>query len=157
MDSTKTQTNKTSTRAEVDTATNTIRLRRSVPAPAAKVFAAWTTPAIVAKWWDPDGRPLRECQIDLRPGGAFRFVHEQHGGGFAFEGTYRDIAAPHRLAFVAMGAEGLVEFVERDGRTDMTVSIVCASAEHLTQFLSFGVADNTDRTLDNLVTYFGTI
>jgi uncharacterized protein YndB with AHSA1/START domain len=147
-------TTKTPTRAEVDTTTHTIRLRRTIKAPAARAFEAWTTPGIVAQWWDPDGHPLRECEIDLRPGGHFRFVHATHGDGFAFEGTYRDIAPPDRLVFDAMGAKGQVDFVEQAGRTDITVSIVCASAEHLSQFLSLGVADNTGRTLDNLVAYF---
>ncbi len=149
-----TPTAKAQTRAEVDTNSNTIRLRRSIAAPAARVFEAWTTPEILARWWDPDGHPLRECTVDLRPGGSFRFVHATHGDGFAFEGTYSDIAPPDRLAFDAMGAKGQVEFVEHGGRTEITVSIACASAEHLTQFLSLGVADNTGRTLDNLVTYF---
>lgn len=145
---------RTPTRAEIDTASNTIRLRRSIAAPAAKVFEAWTTPAIVARWWDPDGRPLRQCEIDLRPGGVFRFVNEAHGNGHAFEGTYREIAPPNRLVFEAMGAEGRVEFSERDGRTDILVSMICASAEQLTQFLTFGVADNTGLTLDRLKAYF---
>jgi uncharacterized protein YndB with AHSA1/START domain len=145
---------KQATSAEADAATNTIRLRRSIAAPAAKVFAAWTTPAIVAKWWDPDGQPLRECEIDLRPGGAFRFVHEQHGDGFAFAGVYRDIAPPDRLVFDAMGAEGRIDFVEHGGRTEITVSIICPNPEHFAQFLHVGVADNTARTLDNLVAYF---
>lgn len=149
-----TQMTKSPTRAEVDTATHTIRLRRSIPAPAARVFEAWTTPGIVARWWDPDGVPLKECTIDLRPGGAFRFVHATHGDGFAFEGTYRDIAPPDRLVFDAMGAKGQVDFVEQAGRTNITVSITCASADHLTQFLSLGVADNTGRTIDNLAAWF---
>jgi uncharacterized protein YndB with AHSA1/START domain len=148
------QATKAPTSAEVDTATNTLRLRRSIPAPAGRVFEAWTTPAIVAQWWDPDGRPLRECDIDLRPGGAFRFVNQGHQDGHAFTGTYREIAAPERLVFEAMGAEGRVDFVERNGRTDITVAIVCASADHLHQFLTFGIADGTGRTLDQLVAYF---
>ncbi|WP_443749788.1 SRPBCC domain-containing protein [Asticcacaulis solisilvae] len=147
---------KTPTGAEIDTATNTIRLRRSIAAPANKVFEAWTTPSIVSKWWDPDGTPLRECEIDLRPGGAFRFVNESHGDGHAFAGVYREIAAPERLVFDALGAEGTVDLVERFGRTEITVAIVCASPDHLEQFLSLGVARDTGRTLDQLVALFET-
>lgn len=151
---TENQLTKTPTGAEIDTITNTIRLRRSISAPADKVFEAWTTPAIVAKWWDPDGVPLRECDIDLRPGGAFRFVNQGHDAGHDFSGTYREIAAPDRLVFEAMGAEGRVDFVERNGRTDITVAIVCASPDHLQQFLTFGIATDTGRTLDQLVALF---
>jgi len=151
---TETQPTKGPTRAEVDTATNTLRLRRSIAAPVSRVFEAWTTPGILAKWWDPGGRPLRECEIDLRPGGAFRFVNQGHEDGHAFTGTYREIASPERLVFETMGAEGRVDFVERNGKTDITVAIVCASPDHLQQFLTFGVADDTGRTLDQLVAYF---
>lgn len=151
---TRPQPTKTLTGAEIDTTTNTIRLRRAINAPVARVFEAWTTPAIVAKWWDPDGVPLRECAIDLRPGGVFRFVNQGHDDGHAFAGTYREIAAPDRLVFEAMGAEGRVDFVERNGGTDITVAIACASPDHLQQFLTFGIADNTGRTLDRLVAYF---
>jgi uncharacterized protein YndB with AHSA1/START domain len=148
------QPTKTPTGAEIDTATNTIRLRRSIAARADKVFEAWTTAAIVARWWDPDGVPLRECDIDLRPGGAFRFVNEGHETGHAFAGTYREITAPDRLVFEAMGAEGRIDFVERNGRTDITVAIICASPDHLQQYLNFGIAADTGRTLDQLVAYF---
>jgi len=154
MDQPQTQPMKTPTGAEVDTATHTIRLRRSITAPIDKVFAAWTTAAIVARWWDPDGVPLRECDIDLRVGGAFRFVNQGHEDGHAFAGTYREIAPPDRLVFDALGAEGRVDFVERNGRTDMTVAIVCASADHLQQFLTLGIATDTGRTLDQLVALF---
>jgi uncharacterized protein YndB with AHSA1/START domain len=145
---------KTPTGAEIDTTTHTIRLRRSITAPIDKVFEAWTTAAIVARWWDPDGVPLRECDIDLRVGGAFRFVNQGHEDGHAFAGTYREIAPPDRLVFDALGAEGRVDFVERNGRTDMTVAIVCASADHLQQFLTLGIATDTGRTLDQLVALF---
>jgi len=154
MDQPMTQPSKTPTGAEVDTTTHTIRLRRAIDAPAARVFEAWTTPEIVSKWWDPDGVPLRECDIDLRPGGAFRFVNQGHADGHAFSGVYREIAAPDRLVFEAMGAEGRVEFIETNGRTDITVAIVCASPDHLQHFLTFGIADNTGRTLDRLVALF---
>ena len=154
MDKPTTQTTKTPTSAEVDTTTNTLRLRRSISAPAEKVFEAWTTPAILARWWDPDGRPLRECDIDLRPGGAFRFVNQGHEDGHALTGTYREIASPERLVFETMGAEGRIDFVERSGKTDITVAIVCASPEQLEQFLTFGIADDTGRTLDRLVAWF---
>ena len=150
-----TQTIKATASAELDTQTHTIRLRRSMPVPAMKVFEAWTTPDIVARWWDPTGTPLRSCEIDLRPGGAFRFVNEEHGDGQAFSGTYREIAPPDRLAFEAMGAQGLVLFSERDGRTDIVVTIVCASAEQLAMYMEMGIVENTGKTLDNLVAYFG--
>src|SRR5215217_2086699 len=75
-----------------------IVITRRFEAPRARVFEAWTKPEHVSQWWDPSGAPLASCEIDLRPGGKFRFVnqgpHEQ-----AFTGTYREITPPARLVF----------------------------------------------------------
>ena len=59
----------------LDRDTHTIILTRVLAAPCEQVFEAWTRPEHVACWWDPSGEPLAECEIDLRPGGAFRFVN----------------------------------------------------------------------------------
>jgi hypothetical protein len=69
--------------------------------------------------------------------------------------VYRVIERPSLLVFDAMGAVGTVRLDADDrGRgTQMTVTIRCAGPEHLEQFVKLGVADGTDRTLDNLVAH----
>lgn len=52
-----------------------------------------------------------------------------------------------------MGAVGMVVLEDLGATTLMTVSITCASPEHLDQFVQLGVAAGTSRTLDNLVVY----
>jgi uncharacterized protein YndB with AHSA1/START domain len=136
----------------VEHATNTIRFERRVAADRARVFEAWTDPAQVAEWWDPDGERLVTCDIDLRVGGAFSFATRQHAA-MPFAGIYREIAPPERLVFEAMGATGRVVLQEVGGTTRMTVEIVCQSASHLEQFTRMGVAAGTARTLDNLAVY----
>jgi uncharacterized protein YndB with AHSA1/START domain len=108
----------------------------------------------VTWWWDAAGGPLTTCEIDLKPGGAFRFVTKGQPD-MPFAGTYREISPPDRLVFEAMGATGRVVFQEAAGKTHMTVEIECQSAEHLDQFLQTGVDVGTSQTLDNLVTYAG--
>src|SRR5688572_19166017 len=72
----------------IDHATFTITFQRTLPVPREDVFDAWTEPEQLAAWWDPTGAPLAVCEIDPRPGGAFRFVNgAAHGPPFA--GTYR--------------------------------------------------------------------
>jgi uncharacterized protein YndB with AHSA1/START domain len=136
----------------VDRASNTIRLTRNFDAPGAEIFAAWTKPEHVACWWDPAGERLAVCEIDLTPGGAFKFVTEGHPE-MAFTGVYREIAPPDRLIFEALGSTGRVLLREADGKTHMTVEIECRSEEQLDQFLKMGVNVGTGRTLDNLVAY----
>ena len=139
----------------VDATTNSIRLERRLAASPRKVFEAWTTPENVACWWDPSGEKLALCEIDLRPGGAFKFVPRAHPD-MPFAGVYREIEPPRRLLFEAMGAIGRV-LIDGDGNaTRLRVEIQCASPEHLQQFLQVGVGEGTSRTLDNLVAYLGT-
>jgi uncharacterized protein YndB with AHSA1/START domain len=137
---------------DLDEATHTIRFTRTLAAPPEAVFAAWTDPERLARWWDPAGEPLLRCDIDLRVGGAFTFVGRGHPE-MPFSGVYREIAPPARLFFDAMGSEGRVLLSAKEGGTAMTVEIVCANEEHLRQFTAMGVAEGTSVTLDNLVGY----
>jgi uncharacterized protein YndB with AHSA1/START domain len=141
------------TRSKLDRATFTITFERIVSAPREQVFDAWTKPEHVTQWWDPTGTPLRECTIDLRPGGAFRFVNQGNAHAPPFEGAYRVIERPTKLVFDAVGAVGTVLFEQRGGDTHLTVTIRCASAEHLEQLVKVGVDTGTNQTLDNLVAY----
>lgn len=118
------------------------------------MFDAWTQPEQVARWWDATGEKLGACEIDLRPGGAFRFVTSHHPDK-PFTGVYRDIAPPSLLVFEANGATGKVLLAERAGGTRMTVEIACRSPEHLAQFIAMGIAEGTSRTLDNLARHLG--
>jgi uncharacterized protein YndB with AHSA1/START domain len=140
-------------KAAIDHATFTITFRRTFAAPREQVFDAWTKPDQIAEWWDPSGARLSECTIDLRPGGAFRFVNRDSAHSPPFAGVYRSIERPAKLVFEALGATGIVSLEERDELTFMTVSIRCSSADHLEQFIQVGVDVGTDQTLDNLVKY----
>src|SRR5258705_7683305 len=114
----------------VDRETHAIVLTRMFSAPREQVFEAWTRPEHVTCWWDPMGRPLAECEIDLRAGGAFRFVNQQ-SGAHQFAGVYREIAPPDYLVFEAMGAIGRVALEEIGDKTRLTVTIECGSPAHL--------------------------
>jgi uncharacterized protein YndB with AHSA1/START domain len=144
------------TEVVIDRDTHAIVLTRTLAAPPEKVFEGWTQPEHVRCWWDPAGYPLAECEIDLRAGGAFRFVNRHSSGTHAFAGVYREITPPKQLIFEAMGAMGHVLFEERDGKTLITVKIDCGSAARLEQYLEMGVHDGTAKTLDNLVAYVDT-
>jgi uncharacterized protein YndB with AHSA1/START domain len=141
------------TKTTIDRDTLTITFQRKFGAPREHVFAAWTEPEHMKHWWDPTGQPLSECVIDLRPGGGFKFTNRDSAHSPPFAGVYRVVERPSQLVFEALGAVGTVRLESKDGATHMTVSIRCASADHLDQFLKLGVDVNTDRTFDNLVDY----
>jgi uncharacterized protein YndB with AHSA1/START domain len=137
---------------EIDRHSNTIRLTRVFDAARTQIFEAWTKPEQVTCWWDAAGEPLTACDIDLQPGGTFKFVTKGHPE-MPFVGTYREITPPDCLVFEAMGALGRVVLRDVAGRTHMTVEIECRSAEQLEQYLKIGVDVGTSQTLDNLVAY----
>lgn len=136
-----------------------IMITRMFEAPRQVVFDAWTKPEHIANWWDPAGTPLAISEIDLRPGGAFRFVHRTpQGMGHAFTGTYREIMPPARLVFTTpapAGGEsvGTLLFEVRDGKTLLTMTIASASKEARDALLEMHVDAGTVRTLDNLDAY----
>jgi uncharacterized protein YndB with AHSA1/START domain len=140
-------------RVVVDRDTHAIEVTRILAAPRTQVFEAWTQPEQVRCWWDPAGHPLAECEIDLRPGGAFRFVNRHSPGAYEFAGIYREITPPDHLVFEAMGAIGRVILKEIGGKTHLTVRIECGSASGLDHYLKMGVDAGTGKTLDNLVEY----
>src|ERR1700674_4940207 len=49
-------------------------------APRARLFKAWINPKQMAQWWGPKLFTNPVCQIDARPGGAFRIVMRSPDG-----------------------------------------------------------------------------
>lgn len=141
-----------------------IVITRAFDAPRTVVFEAWTKAEHVAQWWDPSGAPLAVCEIDLRPGGAFRFVNGGPDGmKHPFTGVYREIATPVRLVFTTRispsGVEsvGTLLFSEHDGMTTLTMTIECQSRADRAALLEMRIDVGTTRTLDKLDEYLGTI
>jgi uncharacterized protein YndB with AHSA1/START domain len=61
-------------------------------------FEMWTDPEHVRNWLGPRYLEMPVCDIDLRVGGAYRFVHRAPDGSeHAFHGEYREVDRPHRL------------------------------------------------------------
>ena len=75
-------------------------LTRDIAAPRARVFAAWTDTRAASRWWVPrDFTPLA-CEMDVRPGGAWRRRMRAPDGTIVTKwGVYREVAAPDRLVF----------------------------------------------------------
>ncbi len=134
-----------------------IEIVRRFAAPRAMVFAAWTTADQIAAWWDPRRQPLAVCEVDLRPGGAFRFVPQAAAGAaHPFVGQYREIVPPARLVFATPGPSpgsetvGTLVFDELDGRTTLTITLSCATRADRDALLRARVDAGTVHTLDNL-------
>jgi uncharacterized protein YndB with AHSA1/START domain len=105
-----------------------IIFRRAFKAPASLVFETWTEPRHLRHWRVPRGFELVVCEVDLRVGGSYRFVHRAPDGSrHAFRGQYREIDRPSRLVSTftyeaAPETEALdeVTFEDNDGTTLVT-------------------------------------
>ena len=75
-------------------------LQREIDVPPALVWAAWTRPEHVVKWFAPAPWTATECEIDLRPGGKFRFVMRSlEGQEFPNVGCYLEVVPNERLVW----------------------------------------------------------
>jgi uncharacterized protein YndB with AHSA1/START domain len=136
----------------------TIVITREFDAPRRLVFAAWTTPEHVWRWYGPSYLTFTVCEIDLRPGGRWRYVlRAPDGGEHGFGGEYREIEPPERLVYTegyeAMpGHEYLVTltFDEHEGRTMLTSTGVYQSFADRDGHVASGMEDGMRETLDRL-------
>jgi len=139
-----------------------IVVTRLFDAPRALVFEAWTKAEHVAHWWDPSGVPLAVCEIDLRPGGAFRWVNRAADGGegYSFAGIYREIVPPEKLVFTAPDSPergATLVFAEDGKKTRLTITMECATRRERDAMLQMRVDAGTAKTLENLAAYLPTI
>ena len=75
-----------------------IQAERIFNAPRDRVFATFTDPELIPEWWGPHGTTTVVDQMDVRPGGSWRFViRNSDGSETGFRGTYREITAPERI------------------------------------------------------------
>ncbi|MGP1396772.1 MAG: SRPBCC family protein [Inquilinaceae bacterium] len=115
-------------------------MTRTVDALRDRVWAAWTTPDQLARWFFPDGCRIENPSFDVRPGGAYACdFHGEDDAVYRLRGRFEDISRPDRLVFTHgwADADGVVEhdarvtvtFRDLGGRTQMTVRHVGLDSE----------------------------
>lgn len=112
-----------------------IIVTRIFDAPRKLVFDAYTRPELIKKWLlGPNGWSMPVCEVDLRPGGKYRYVWKKDDDGreMAMGGTYREVNPPERFvatevfdeAWYPGEAVDTIVFTERDGKTTLTQTII---------------------------------
>lgn len=77
-------------------------LERIIDLPRERVWDAWTKPEQLKKWFTPEPWKTVDCEIDLRPGGAFRTVMQSpEGQQFPNEGCYLEVVENTRLVWTS--------------------------------------------------------
>ena len=136
-----------------------IRMTRLFDAPRQLVFEAMTKPEHVKQWWGRlgDGYSVPVCEIDLRVGGAWRFVNRHPEGEAVFYGEYREITPPSRLVFTEIfepypDSVSVVttEFTTEGSKTRMTATVRYPSLEVRDMVLRSGMATGAGVSYDRL-------
>lgn len=136
-----------------------IRLTRLFDAPRALVFEVMTKPEHIKQWWGDlgEGYSVPVCEVDLRPGGKWRFVNRHPAGDAEFYGEYREITPPERLVYTEVFAPfpdsgSLVTTVltEENGKTRMTVTAEYPSREVRDMVVNTGMERGAAISYDRL-------
>jgi uncharacterized protein YndB with AHSA1/START domain len=116
-----------------------IVLTRVFEAPRELVFEALTKPELLKRWFlGPPGWSLEICEVDLRVGGAYRYVWRGPDGTLmGMGGVHREIVRPERIVATQLfdedwtGGEavGTLVLVEQNGKTTLTNTILYSSRE----------------------------
>lgn len=139
-----------------------IEMRRVFNAPRQMVWDAHTKPEHLRHWWGMGDPGLSTFEVDLRPGGGYRFVCVSPGGGeeYGFRGEYREIDPPKKLVqtFEFDGLPGHVSeetltFIEEGGKTTLISLSRFANVEDRDGMLNSGVEAGASVSMDQLEVY----
>lgn len=133
---------------------------RVVDAPRDVVFSAWTDPDQIQKWFGPEGMTIETIEMDLRPGGAWRFdMIASDGTRYSNRMAFLRIEPPSLLE-VEHGSDRdddpgrfrmLVIFDEQgDGKTVLTLRQMHPSKEQRDSVIGFGAVEYGMQTLGKL-------
>jgi uncharacterized protein YndB with AHSA1/START domain len=152
-------------------------ITRTIDAPRALVFRAWTDPKQMARWWGPRVFTNPVCELDARPGGTFLIVMRGPDGvEYPYRGAYLEVVEPERIVYtdntsehpeawhemvnkhLRDGGEGktslqlhwTVTFEELDGKTKLTIRALFPTAATRDAFLKIGMSEGWAESLERL-------
>ena len=151
-------------RAVVTLPTDTeILITREFDAPKHLVYDAWTTPALVKRWWSGNMGEMTSVEIDLRVGGRWRYVMlTDDAFEVAFHGDYLEIIPNERIVTTEVyeGApEGaatgepplnIITFTEEAGRTTLTLLVQTTNKELRDMIINSGMEVGMQQAWDRL-------
>jgi uncharacterized protein YndB with AHSA1/START domain len=144
-----------------------IVLTRVIDAPRRLVYAAWTDPEQIGLWFGPEGLVIETKEIDLTPGGIWRFdMVAPDGGRYTNRMTFLRMESPAYIE-VEHGSDVdndpdrfnmLVTFDEQDdGKTVLTLRQMHPSRERRAWAIGFGAVEYGGQTLDKLARHVATL
>jgi uncharacterized protein YndB with AHSA1/START domain len=149
----------TSNRAVVTLPSATqILITREFDAPPHLVYRAYTTPELIKRWWAGERGEVASAEVDLRPGGTWRYVMVANAGfEVAFHGEYQEIIPDERIVTTDV-FEGMPDaaalttatFTEADGRTVLSLLVEHSSQENRDAHVNSGMEGGMQESLTKL-------
>jgi uncharacterized protein YndB with AHSA1/START domain len=145
----------------VDKANLVVRTERFFNATPERLFKAYTDPEQIPQWWGPAALTTVVDKMDLRVGGAWRFVQTETGPGgkeHAFSGVYKVIDEPHKIVdtfeYEPMPGHILEETItfelQPDGTTKLSAVAHYANLEDLEGMVNMGMESGAVESQDRL-------
>ena len=135
-------------------------ISRLINAPRELVFKAWTDPKHLIHWWGPKGFTNTFQEIDIRPGGVWRFImHGPDGIDYQNRIVFSEIVKPERISYSHDSGEEndpgqfqvTVTFDKEGNKTKLTMrSIFGSAAERDKVVKEYGALEGANQTLDRL-------
>jgi uncharacterized protein YndB with AHSA1/START domain len=135
-----------------------ILITREFDAPRHLVYRAYTTPELIRRWWAGERGEVTSAEVDLRPGGTWRYVMIANGGfEVAFHGEYKEIIPDARIVTTDV-FEGMPEaaalttatFADKDGRTVLSLLVEHSSQEHRDAHINSGMEGGMQESMNKL-------
>ena len=139
---------------------------RVYDAPRDLVFAVWTDPKHLSKWWGPDGFTTTTSAFDFRVGGVWRFImHGPDGRDYQNRVTFDEIVPPSLLRYHHGGDDAepvqfrtTVTFEDLGGKTRVTLTGVFPSREERDRVIrDYGADKGLTQTLARLGQHLATL
>ncbi|WP_227356031.1 SRPBCC domain-containing protein [Haladaptatus salinisoli] len=123
-----------------ETDETSLTIRRTFDVPREPVWAAWTSSEEVQHWWGTDGVVTTTEELDIRPGGIWRFVMTApEGDEYQDTIVYYEVVEPERLVYTHRSSE--------EGESQFQMSVILDEQEdgktELTMQMRLGIGDRT--------------
>jgi uncharacterized protein YndB with AHSA1/START domain len=137
---------------------------RIFDAPRERVFAVYTDPELIPHWWGPRRMATTVDQMDVGPGGGWRFLtREPDGREIGFKGIYREVSPPERIVqtfeWEGMPGHVIVEtaaFEDLGGRTKVTTTSLFHTTEERDGMLASGMEGGLTESHERLAELLAT-
>ena len=132
-------------------------MTRLLNAPRELVWKAWTDPKHLINWFGPKGFRNTFHEIDIRPGGIWKFtMHGPDGTDYPNKVVYDKIVKPDYITYTHSNFDETemfkvkVSFEDVEGKTKLTMRILFATVEEMEAKKKFGAVEGGNSTLDKL-------